>query len=379
MAARPGIFGITTMRKTAPLANLCSLLLAGAAVAAGGEFIWKDGKWAPAPPPAEGTAAGELALVRRHLQHREHSQAVKAAERLLKRYSADPAREEAMLLAGQAELEAENFWQAYEWFEKQLDEFPGGMFLERALLREMDVAEAFLAGRKRVVAKVIRLPAKDEALKILQRVAEHVPGTELAERALLRIASYKYSQGEYTEAAEAYDNYLQLFPRSERSGQAMLQAARAMYAAFKGSPFDETPLIEAEQRLKAFAERYPAAADKEHTAELLSQVVSARAQKAFRTAEFYDRTGRHKAARFYYKQVAEQYARTPWGRRARQRAGVPPPPTADEAAAGPPRPPTTAPAETPPVEVDKPPPTTAPAPIPLEKLAPAAKKGDRKP
>jgi outer membrane protein assembly factor BamD (BamD/ComL family) len=362
----------------------CGAALALACAAApAGDYVWKDGKWELAAPPAEGTPQGELNLIRQWVDQKQYKQAVQAAERFLKRYSDDPAREEAKLLAGQAQLEAGMYWQAYEWFEQELDEFPGGPFLERALMREMEVADAFLAGKKRILwGGLIRLPAEDEGLKILNRVADHAPGTEIAEKALLRIGQYKYTNGKWSEAAEAYDHYLALFPKSERSPHAMLQAARAMYAAFRGAPFDETPIIDAEQRLKAFKERYPGAAEKENVGDMLSTIVVARAEKTFRTAEFYDRIGRHKAAQFYYRLVVENYGELSWGEQARTRimglelADVPPEATSQPAGApatqpvGPPAPagagrlgegvgatptPTT---------------TTSPAPIPLEDLVP---------
>lgn len=355
------------------LAACGAVLAAIAATAPAGDYVWKDGKWELAAPPAEGTPAGELALIRQLIDQRQFKQAVAAAERFLKRYSDDPAREEAKLLAGQAQLEAGMYWQAYEWFEQELDEFPGGQFLERALMREMEVADAFLAGKKRIMWNgMIRLPAEDEGLKILHRVADHAPGTEIAEKALLRIGQHKYTNGKWAEAAEAYDNYLALFPKSERSPHAMLQAARAMYAAFKGAPFDETPIIDAEQRLKAFGERYPAIAEREKIGDMLSNIVVARAEKLFQTAEFYDRVGRHKAAQFYYRQVVDGYGQLSWGEKARTRLigtdlpDAPPEATSQPATAGA----ETRPAPVSVVETKPAAPTTSPAPISLEDLVP---------
>lgn len=188
------------MRKHLHRIVICSVLLAiGVAEVPGGEYVWQDGKWVPAAKPVEGTVEGELAIIRTHIAQRDRKKALAAVERFLARYPDDAACEEAMLLAGQADLDAGQYYQAYEQFEKMLDRYPNGRFLERALTREMDVANAFLAGKKRTVAKVFRLPAKDEGLDILRRIAEHAPSSLIAESALLRIGEYHYQQGEYAE------------------------------------------------------------------------------------------------------------------------------------------------------------------------------------
>ena len=339
------------------------LLACAAGAATADEYIWKDGKWVRAAKPAEGSVAGELALIRRHIAEGRRKDALRAVETFRNRHPDDPACEEAMLLAGEAEMGAGRYYQAYEAFERMLNAYPNGRFLERALLREMDVANAFLAGKKRIVAKVFRLPARDEGLTILRRIAEHAPGSVVAEKALLRIGEYHAARGEYAEASEAYDNYLQLFGKSRRAPEAMLQAAVAMYASFKGVAYDETPLIEAEQRLKALLDQYPHAARKAGAPRMLDEITRRRARRAYETARFYQRTGRAKSARFYYRLVAEKYPSSAWAGDARRflgRDAPPAPPT-----------PTPPPAPTAPARAA----TAPPAAAPVEASQPSSKAG----
>lgn len=380
------------MRKHLHRIVICSVLLAiGVAEVPGGEYVWQDGKWVPAAKPAEGTVEGELAIIRTHIAQRDRKKALAAVERFLARYPDDAACEEAMLLAGQADLDAGQYYQAYEQFEKMLDRYPNGRFLERALTREMDVANAFLAGKKRTVAKVFRLPAKDEGLDILRRIAEHAPSSLIAESALLRIGEYHYQQGEYAESADAYDEFLQLFPRSGRVPHAMLRGAQAMLASFKGVPYDETPLIEAEQRYKVIIDQYPAAARKARAKQALRQISELRAERAFQTARFYERTKRPKSAKFYYQQVVDQYPGSPWAAQAQAALGGrpitrTPKPQAAPAPRPEPTPPPTPTTEPAPKPVPKPKPrpkpstrpATAPKPVDLEKLAQPSRKGGKK-
>jgi outer membrane assembly lipoprotein YfiO len=172
-----------------------------------------------------------------------------------------------------------------------------------------------------VVAGFIYLPAEDEGITILRKVAEHAPGSEIAETALLRIGEYRFDNREFAESAEAYDNYLQLFPKSVRAPYAMVQAAKAMYASFRGVAYDEMPLIESEQRYRILLDQYPAAAKKARAAEILKEINELRAQRTYETAKFYNRVSRPEAAKYYYRQVADQYSASRWAGQARASLG----------------------------------------------------------
>jgi outer membrane protein assembly factor BamD len=304
------------MKRQCLALGVCVGILAGAAPA-DEELIWQGGRWVKQAPAVRGTPAGEVSLLRQDLDGRQYADAVKHADEFLKRYAPpEPLREDALGLAGDAELGREHYWQAYEYYEQQLREFPNGAGIERALGREMEVAEAFLGGKKRIAAKVFRLPAQDDGIEILGRVAEHAPGTLLAETALMRIADYYYAKSAWADAVTAYDNFLKIFPRSERAIHAELQAAHALRLSYRGAAYDEGPLIEAEQRYGAFARNRPSAAKQARVEEILRDIRQARGQKQFEVAQFYLRTGKRQSAIFYLELVADKYDDTDWAAKA---------------------------------------------------------------
>lgn len=359
-------------------ASIIAVALAamGASALAQGGYEFRAGQWRETVTPAEGSLQGELALVRWHVDHGDYGKAVRAAKRFLKLYVVSPAREEVMLLAGEAEMKRGRLFQGYEWFEKQLAEFPSGRFFDRALEREFEVAEAFLAGRKRVVLVILRLPARDDGLEILSRIAEHVPGTPMAQRALLRIGEYHFGRGEWMDATEAYDRYVAAFPRGEKVAEAMLKAAQATYASFTGVRRDETPVIEAEQRYREFARKFPISAAEAGVEATLEHIRGIRAAKLLEEARFYERVGKWTAAAFTYRLVTETYPHTDAADQAALAlvalgGGVPAPGQGETASASPPevtaaRPivttqPIAAPVTLEPIDLEEFPATTAPA------------------
>ena len=298
------------------LSSLTGLTSCSPSSSPGKGFEWSGGKWSPTTQPSVENDESKIIILRQLLENGHYAKAVKGANKFIKKYPSSLYLEEIMMLAGQAEFARQRYFQAFEWFEKQLKRFPDGKFFQRALEKEFAVAEAFLGGKKRIVVGFLRLSARDEGLEILARVAEHSPGSVIARRAMIRIGDYHYEAQKHARAVGAYDNYLEMFPKAPNAGYAMLRAARATYAQFMGIEFDNTPLLEARQRFKIFTERFPLAAKKENVARIITEIDNILAEKLYSCGDYYLRKGNPSAAAFYYKQVQEKYADTLCARRA---------------------------------------------------------------
>ena len=81
---------------------------------------------------------------------------------------------------------------------------------------------------------------------------------------------------------------------------------------FEGIPFDETPLIEAQQRFSHMLEAYPAEAERIQARQAMAMVLAARAEQLYETARFYERTDKPSAAEYYYKELVRQYPSSEW-------------------------------------------------------------------
>ncbi|NQU75208.1 MAG: outer membrane protein assembly factor BamD [Planctomycetes bacterium] len=204
------------------------------------------------------------------------------------------------------------YWKAFGLYEKQIARFPMGKLLDRALAREAEIADAFLAGKKRWVLGIFRVSAEDDGMTIHERIAERVPGTKLASESIMNVADYLYGRRRWAEATQAYDRYREMFAGRYLTEQAELQATRAVYASFAGVAYDDTPLVEAEQRYKAFLTRYPHSDGAKEAAAALVEIEQAKARKDYETGRFYARTGRKIPAAFYYRQVVQLYPGTIW-------------------------------------------------------------------
>jgi len=296
-------------------------------------------KPAPAPPataghelqggqvvsvtPVPGTPAGDAEMVRRRVEARQYDEAVADAEAALKKHAGDEsAREEILLWIGEAEMGRGNYYEAYERFEKLLGDYPDGRYRERALAREYDVADRFLKGAKRTAMGLLRVSAKDEAVKMLEGIADHAPNISLAQKALLRIADYYYAEKKFSDAVGAYDRCLKLFPKGPQAGHAMLRAARASLALYTDVRYDVSPLKDARQRFRDYQQSFPAEARQQRVEETLATIRLLLAEKLYAIGRYYETTRpspeRRRAAAYYYQQTIQEYPSTIWAERARQ-------------------------------------------------------------
>lgn len=265
---------------------------------------WRD---MPAEPP--GAPGDELDQLRGMIARGE----AKAANKRLKKWvAANISHErylEGVMLFGESFFERQWYWEAYEQFEIVAEGATGELF-RAALRREMDVARAFLAGKKRRVLKIFRLPAYDDGVKILDKIWERVPGTRMGELALKLKADYFFKSGELQSAQDEYVHMTKEYPSGRYTRQSAMRAAEAAAAAFPGIAYDERPLLDAQQRYQAVEKAYPDYAEEEHVADRLEGIRSQRAEKDLYIASWYERTGRRGAAEFYYRQIIKDWPDT---------------------------------------------------------------------
>lgn len=216
---------------------------------------------------------------------------------------------EAHYLLGEAYFGRADFRRAHEQFEIVVDASAGDLFY-KALRREMDVARAFLSGEPQIVFKILRLPAYEEGVEILDRVWERLPGTRLGEQALKLKADYYFGVGEMDLAQDSYAFLAQQYPNGRYHQLALLRAAEAASAAFPGVQFDATPLANAQERYAQLRDAYPAYAERESVDARLDAIREQRAAKAMDVARWYAKTGRDDAAAFYYRHVLETWPDT---------------------------------------------------------------------
>lgn len=293
------------------------------------EYDAKSGEWVEIAPPVPGTAGGDLAIARSLLAKNEFKDARDAFEDWFEAYPDSDLRREAMFYSAETEIMAEDaeprsgdLMQAYKWLEEILEAWPGSDLADRAVRREIVIAEMLLFKdrKQRIWKGTLWLGAEDEALTMLSKVADTwAVGTPVAEQALRLKADYHYQHGQFDEAEITYARLMRDFPRGRYRKIALLRSGQSALARFPGVKFDDADLLEAEVYLRDFEKQYPQESDAYRVPQTLTRIQDSLAEKDFTVAQFYERTRKLDAAAYYYRYIMESWPDSTWAAQSKER------------------------------------------------------------
>ncbi len=286
----------------------------GAAPAQQSEFRLGDGgRWEATRAPTPGTDEATIAQARRLLAEDKPGEARALLDAWIEehRIGDSPWLPEAYRLRGDAKLAMDEEYRALIDYETVVSEFPGSPEFVTALEREFEIARRYLNGlRKRFLGMRIE-DATPIGEELMLRIAERLPGSQLAEDAVLELADWYYRERDLKAAAETYDVFLELFPRSERRMHAYQRRIHANVARFKGPEYDASGLHEARVRIAEFRERYPAEAVRNGVGDALAaRVDESAAAQLLTTARWYLKKRDRASARLVLERLTGAYPGT---------------------------------------------------------------------
>ncbi|MDX2131469.1 MAG: outer membrane protein assembly factor BamD [Planctomycetota bacterium] len=297
----------------------CALALSLAAGGCGSGRSSRDRSSATAPISdaevrlAEGSSAQTIAQARRLIADERFAQ----AKSLLDDWIAAPGARrlgvypEAVYLRGVAKLGDDREYDALYDFEEVVKNYPASEFFASSLEREFEIAKDYLAGKR---IRYLGLRIGDgiaEAEEILTRINERMPGSRLAEQALLELGDFYYRTRNLKMAAEVYDVFLSLFPRSEHRSKAMQRRAFANIAQYRGPQHDARGLIEAKYQIEQFQREFPLDAERVGMSDALqARLDESAAEQMLATARWHLDRDDQVAARYALTRLLNAYPQT---------------------------------------------------------------------
>lgn len=270
------------------------LVLTGASLAQEARTLDAKGQWTtPAPREPDPERAKDAQTMSRARALLASGKA-DDAENLLSAFIGAPDAHdspyfpEALYLRGSARLARRDEFDSLYDFERVVKEFPESEMFTPALEKELEVADLYLGGlRKRVLGMRVE-SGVSVAEEIILRINERLPGSALAEKALLRLADYYYEARDLPMAVETYDVFLSLYPRSVSRSRALQRRVYANIAQFKGPAHDAGKLVEAAYQIEDFQREFPLDAARLGMSDaLLARLDESRAEQLLQTGRWY--------------------------------------------------------------------------------------------
>jgi outer membrane protein assembly factor BamD (BamD/ComL family) len=225
-----------------------------------------------------------------------------------------------------------------------LNKFPNSAYREQAIRHMYDIANLWLddtrlemeqtrekaEGKRWFVPwhfvnfddKKPLLDEEGRAIEKLEQVRYNDINGPLADQALFLAGSVKFFNQDYKEADNYFSQIHEKHPNSPLAEKAVELAIISKHLSTGGADYDGRKVAEARKLVASAFDNYPELANKKKDF-LTRQMVGItlqQAEKDYKMAEFWKRTGHIGSAYFYFEMVQRRYPNTPFAELARKQS-----------------------------------------------------------
>ena len=255
-------------------------------------------------------------------QH-DYDRARKEFQKLLKAYKESQEAAEAQYYLGRCIEEEHDYYKAFKEYRRTIQVYPSTKRFDEILEREYQIANYFLAGKKRKFLGIAALlPARDKAVEIFQAIVDDGPFSEYGQLAQYKLGLAHVALGDYEAAVSAFEQLISRYPDSPLVDDARFQIAQASLKGTFRAEYDQSPTDTAARELEAFLHDFPSSELSKEATTRLHDLRERRAQHEYQVAQFYEQRHHPASAFIYYQAIIDQYGRTSWGPKAAARLQV---------------------------------------------------------
>lgn len=304
-------------------------------------FVLRGDQLEPKKTSPNAAWSADLAAAHEYYRRGDYGKAEKLFRRLADNQKNPPhVAEEARYYEAECVRRQGRLPKAADLYARMLNDFPAGQYREQAVQHMFDIANYWLDdtraemeeakkgnkwyGWKHLVHLEKSKPLLDEegrALEKLEQVRYNDMTGPLADKALFLCGMVKFFREDYKEADHYFTQLVEMHANSPLAPQALELAIIAKHLSTGGADYDGRKVAEARQLVDTALRSYPELASQK--AEFLHRqivgITLQQAEKDYKIAEFYRRTGHPQSAYFYYEIVRRRYPGTKYFDLATQR------------------------------------------------------------
>ncbi|QJX00273.1 tetratricopeptide repeat protein [Frigoriglobus tundricola] len=159
-----------------------------------------------------------------------------------------------------------------------------------------------------------KIDQEGRTIEALERIHTNDPKGPIADKAIFWCGYINFIRGNFNEADHFFSQMVEMHPDSPLRPQALALAIQAKNSSTGGAVYDGRKCAEALQLVHVAEATVPELTNNPEMSEKLTRakfaIRSQQAEKDFRTADYYERTGHPGSAVFYYELVRRRYAGT---------------------------------------------------------------------
>ncbi len=294
------------MRKLAIYPTLFLLALP-LAQPAGAAVVYRSNEgWSVEGDPAsvvEGSASEQMAKAEKFQADNDVKSALSAYRALVKRYGLSVLAPKAQFKIGVLlERSGEND-KAYEAYNEYLTKYPKGDDFEPVVESIYKIGKLFLDGEKKKLLGVPISSSMARAQEMFETIVKKAPFSKWAPMAQFNIGQALEKQSKYPESITAYQAVVSRYPGDAMTDDAQYQIGFVRLKEYREGSYDKASAQKAREAFEDFINRYPQSEKVAQARENLKTLETGATKGTLDIAKFYDKTKNYKAAVIYYNDV----------------------------------------------------------------------------
>jgi outer membrane protein assembly factor BamD len=212
---------------------------------------------------------------------------------------------------------------AFTNYQTLLTQYPDTPDFEKAVVRQVAIANEYLGGRKLKFLGMAIVPATDRAEEMFSSIIQNAPYSKNAPVAQFNLGITYERQGRVKEAAAAYQAVLDNYPNSSVADDALYQIGY-IYKRLgdSGRSEDLSAVITSKNTFEDFLLQYPANEKTPQARDNIGVLQTKETADLMEIAQYYDRFKNYRAAAIYYNDVIRRAPDTADARAASDRLQI---------------------------------------------------------
>jgi outer membrane protein assembly factor BamD len=288
-------------------------------------LVWRKGEgwtWESFGMPVGNTPKEQLEIARQFFEQKDYGNAAAAYRRLLRRWPASFAAEEARFGLAESLSAAGYKFRAFKEYQNLIEKHPNSERYELALQRQFEIGELFMNGYRDKILGVRLFPSTDKAIDIFEQVVKNGPYSALGPPAQWKIGQTYERRKEYVSAVRAYEKLMEKYPNHELAPVAQFQIGLAYRAEAKRAEYDQNAANQAAAAFTDYTVRFPDGERVKEAEQFQSALRVEQARGSFQIGQFYEKNREYQAALIYYNDAIERSPKSEWAASARQKVAA---------------------------------------------------------
>jgi outer membrane protein assembly factor BamD len=275
-----------------------------------------------APTPHDEAAANEAFQQGESLENAGNlDEAAKVYRNLVRTNGFSAVAPRAQLHLGKTLERKGAYKDAFKAYTEYTTKYPRGGDFDTVIQSQFDIAKLYLTGQKaKKLLGLIKISSDaNQAQEMFEEIVKRAPYHKLAPLAQFNVGQSLEKQGKPVEAMGAYQEVITRYPGDPVADDAQYQIGYVQYHEAQDGSYDQNARLRAREAFEDFVNRYPNSEKVAQARKNIESLSGTDVKGTLGIAKFYDKTKNYKAAYVYYNEVLRVAPSSPESEASRKR------------------------------------------------------------